>query len=163
PRLLGPLGRRLVRGDRRARLLRQGVDVVLPALPDPRAVRRLPPRKHGLLGRGRLDRVPARDALLLLRDRRAALRRARGAGGDALYFAVAQRETWGRALTNPIHTMHKAWTTAVFGSRYAFHPHTIFGNDGVEPAFKASDTFNLILFGLLVLLLVLGILKLPPD
>ena len=83
--------------------------------------------------------------------------------GDPLYFAVAQRETWGRALTNPIHTMHKAWTTAVFGSRYAFHPHTIFGNDGVEPAFKAADTFNLILFGLLVVLLLLGILKLPVD
>jgi hypothetical protein len=83
--------------------------------------------------------------------------------GDPLYFAVAQRETWGRALTNPIHTMHKAWTTGVFGARYAFHPHAIFGNDGVEPAFKAADTFNLILFGLLVVLLLLGILKLPPD
>ena len=83
--------------------------------------------------------------------------------GDPLYFAVAQRETWGRALTNPIHTMHKAWTTGVFGARYAFHPHAIFGNDGVEPAFKAADTFNLILFGVLVALLLLGILKLPPD
>src|SRR5438128_666669 len=26
--------------------------------------------------------------------------------GDPLYFAVAQRETWGRALTNPINTLH---------------------------------------------------------
>jgi hypothetical protein len=83
--------------------------------------------------------------------------------GDPLYFAVAQRETWGRALTNPIHTMQKAWTTGVFGARYAFHPHAIFGNDGVEPAFKAADTFNLILFGLLVVLVLLGILKLPVD
>jgi hypothetical protein len=83
--------------------------------------------------------------------------------GDPLYFAVAQRETWGRALTNPVHTMHKAWTTGVFGARYAFHPHAIFGNNGAEPAFKAADTFNLVLFGLLVVLVVLGILKLPID
>jgi hypothetical protein len=83
--------------------------------------------------------------------------------GDPLYFAVAQRETWGRALTNPVHTMHKAWTTGVFGARYAFHPHAIFGNDGAEPAFKAADTFNLILFGLLVVLVLIGMLKLPVD
>jgi hypothetical protein len=83
--------------------------------------------------------------------------------GDPLYFAVAQRETWGRALTNPIHTLHKAWTTGIFGERYAFHPHAIFGNDGVEPAFKAADTFNLILFGILVFLVVVGLFKLPLD
>jgi hypothetical protein len=83
--------------------------------------------------------------------------------GDPLYFAVAQRETWGRALTNPIHTMDKAWTTAVFGARYAFHPLTIFGTDGVEPAFKAADTFNLVFFGLLLVLVVVGVSKLPVD
>jgi hypothetical protein len=83
--------------------------------------------------------------------------------GDPLYFAVAQRETWGRALTNPVHTLHKAWTTGVFGARYAFHPHAIFGNNGVEPAFKASDTFNLILFGILVFLILVGLFKLPLD
>ena len=83
--------------------------------------------------------------------------------GDPLYFAVAQRETWGRALTNPVDTLHKAWTTGVFGARYAFHPHAIFGNNGAEPAFKAADTFNLIFFGLLLVLVVLGALKLPLD
>jgi len=83
--------------------------------------------------------------------------------GDPLYFAVAQRETWGRALTNPINTLHKAWTTGIFATRYAFHPHAIFGNNGAEPAFKAADTFNLILFGLLVALVLLGTLKLPLD
>ena len=83
--------------------------------------------------------------------------------GDPLYFAVAQRETWGRALTNPITTLHKAWTTGIFATRYAFHPHAIFGNNGAEPAFKAADTFNLILFGLLVVLVLLGTLKLPFD
>jgi len=83
--------------------------------------------------------------------------------GDPLYFAVAQRETWGRALTNPVHTLHKAWTTGVFGARYAFHPHAIFGNAGVEPAFKAADTFNLILFGILVFLVLVGLFKLPLD
>jgi hypothetical protein len=83
--------------------------------------------------------------------------------GDPLYFAVAQRETWGRALTNPVHTLHKAWTTGVFGARYAFHPHAIFGNDGAEPAFKAADTFNLVLFGILVVLVVVGLFKLPLD
>jgi hypothetical protein len=82
---------------------------------------------------------------------------------DPLYFAVAQREVWGRRLTNPIDTLHKAWTTGVFGARYAFHPHAIFGNNGAEPAFKAADTFNLILFGLLLALVVLGALKLPLD
>jgi len=82
---------------------------------------------------------------------------------DPLYFAVAQREVWGRRLTDPIHTLHKAWTTGVFGARYAFHPHAIFGNDGVEPAFKAADTFNLILFGILVFLVVVGLFKLPLD
>jgi hypothetical protein len=83
--------------------------------------------------------------------------------GSPLYFAVAQRETWGRAFTNPVTTLHKAWTTGVFGARYAFHPHAIFGNDGVEPAFKAADTFNLILFGLLVVLILLAIKRLPLD
>jgi hypothetical protein len=83
--------------------------------------------------------------------------------GDPLYFAVAQRETWGRALTNPIHTLHKAWTTGIFATRYAFHPHAIFGTPSPEPAFKAADTFNLILFGLLVVLVLLGTLKLPFD
>jgi Dolichyl-phosphate-mannose-protein mannosyltransferase len=83
--------------------------------------------------------------------------------GDPLYFAVAQRETWGRALTNPVHTMEKAWTTAIFGARYAFHPMTMFGNSGVEQAFKASDTFNLFFFGLLLVLVVIGASKLPID
>ena len=83
--------------------------------------------------------------------------------GDPLYFAVAQRELWGRAVTDPLKTFHKAWTTGVFGARYAFHPHAIFGNNGVEPAFKASDTFNLILLGLLVVLLVVGLTRLPID
>lgn len=83
--------------------------------------------------------------------------------GDPLYFAVAQRETWGRALTNPATTLDKAWTTGVFGARYAFHPHTIFGNDGVEPAFKAADTFNLVFFGILVVLVLVGLFKLPLD
>jgi mannosyltransferase PIG-V len=83
--------------------------------------------------------------------------------GHPLYFAIAQRETWGRALTNPLKTLHKAWTTGVFGARYAFHPHAIFGNASPEPAFKASDTFNLILLGLLVALLVVGLTRLPID
>jgi hypothetical protein len=83
--------------------------------------------------------------------------------GDPLYFALAQRETWGRALTNPVHTLDKAWTTGVFGARYAFHPLTIFGNNGVEPAFKAADTFNLFFFGLLLVLVVIGASKLPVD
>jgi Mannosyltransferase (PIG-V) len=83
--------------------------------------------------------------------------------GDPLSFAVAQRETWGRALTNPVHTLHKAWTTGVFGARYAFHPMTMFGNNGIEPAFKASDTFNLFFFGLLLVLVVVGVSKLPVD
>jgi hypothetical protein len=83
--------------------------------------------------------------------------------GDPLYFAVAQRETWGRTLTNPVHTLDKAWTTGVFGARYVFHPMTIFGNNGAEPAFKASDTFNLFFFGLLVVLVVIGASKLPLD
>lgn len=83
--------------------------------------------------------------------------------GDPLYFAVAQRETWGRALTNPLTTMHKAWTTGIFGKIYAFHPHAIFGNNGVEPAFKAADTFNLIFFGVVVYLVLLGAFKLPLD
>ncbi|HEX6700551.1 MAG TPA: mannosyltransferase family protein, partial [Gaiellaceae bacterium] len=39
--------------------------------------------------------------------------------GHPLYFAIAQRETWGRALTDPLKTLHKAWTTGVFGARYA--------------------------------------------
>jgi hypothetical protein len=83
--------------------------------------------------------------------------------GDPLDFAVAQRKIWGRTLTNPVHTMDKAWTTAVFGARYAFHPMTMFGNNGVEQAFKASDTFNLCFFGLLLVLVVLGAWKLPID
>src|SRR5207302_1944957 len=32
-----------------------------------------------------------------------------------------------------------------------------------EPAFKAADTFNLVLFGILVVLVVLGAFKLPLD
>jgi hypothetical protein len=85
--------------------------------------------------------------------------------GGPLDFAVAQRETWGRTLTNPVSTLHKAWTTGVFGARYAFHPLTIFGNNGVEPAFKASDTFNLVFFAILVFLVVVGafVSKLPLD
>jgi Mannosyltransferase (PIG-V) len=83
--------------------------------------------------------------------------------GSPLAFAVAQRQTWGRAFVNPISTLHKAWTTGIFGARYAFHPHAIFGNNGPEPAFKAADTFNLILLGLLVVLVVLAVGRLPLD
>jgi hypothetical protein len=83
--------------------------------------------------------------------------------GDPLYFAVAQRETWGRSFANPIDTLGKAWSTAVFGARYAFHPHAMFGGTGAEPAFKASDTFNMILLFVLVFLLVMAIGRLPLD
>lgn len=83
--------------------------------------------------------------------------------GDPLYFAVAQRETWGRAFTNPIDTLGKAWSTGVFGARYAFHPHVMFAGTNPEPAFKASDTFNLILLFVLVFLLVMAIGRLPVD
>lgn len=83
--------------------------------------------------------------------------------GDPLYFAVAQRETWGRAFTNPIDTLGKAWSTGVFGARYAFHPHVMFAGTNPEPAFKASDTFNLILLFVLVFLLVMAIGRLPLD
>src|SRR5437588_846181 len=82
PRLLGPLGRRLVRGDRRPRLLQPRLDVVLPALPAARQVRRLPPRGHRLLGRNRLGPMPARHALLPLRAGGGALRRAGRACDD---------------------------------------------------------------------------------
>jgi hypothetical protein len=83
--------------------------------------------------------------------------------GDPLYFAVAQREVWGRALTNPLTTLHKAWTTGIFAARYAFHPDAIFGSNSPEPAFKAADTFNLVFFGLLVVLVLVAAFKLPPD
>jgi len=82
------------------------------------------------------------------------------------YFFFAEREANkipDLAADTPVKTIRKAWTTGVFGARYAFHPHAIFGNAGAEPAFKASDTFNLILLGLLVVLLVVGISRLPPD
>jgi Mannosyltransferase (PIG-V) len=80
-----------------------------------------------------------------------------------LYFAIAQRETWGRTLTNPLTTLHKAWTTGIANAHYALHPHEIWGNTGAEPAFKASDTFNLIFFGLFVVLLLASIRALPLD
>jgi hypothetical protein len=83
--------------------------------------------------------------------------------GDPLYFAVAQRETWGRAFVNPVDTLGKAWSTGVFGARYAFHPHTMFAGTNPEPAFKAADTFSLLLLFFLVFLLVLGIGRLPWD
>ena len=83
--------------------------------------------------------------------------------GDPLYFAVAQRETWGRAFTNPIDTLGKAWSTGVFGARYAFHPHLMLAGTNAGPAFKASDTFNLILLFVLVFLLVMAIGRLPLD
>jgi hypothetical protein len=83
--------------------------------------------------------------------------------GDPLYFAVAQRETWGRAFTNPIHTLGKAWSSGVFGGRYAFHPHVMFAGTNPEPAFKASDTFNLFLLFVFVFVLVLAVGRLPLD
>ncbi|HEY8628453.1 MAG TPA: mannosyltransferase family protein, partial [Gaiellaceae bacterium] len=82
---------------------------------------------------------------------------------DPLYFAVAQRETWGRAFANPIDTLGKAWSTGLFGARYAFHPHVMFAGTNPEPAFKAADTFNLILLFVLVFLLVLAIRRLPLE
>jgi len=83
--------------------------------------------------------------------------------GDPLYFAVAQRETWGRAFTNPIDTLGKAWTTGVNGAQYAFHPHVMFAGNNAGPAFKAADTFNLLLLFVLAILLVLAIGRLPLD
>ena len=83
--------------------------------------------------------------------------------GHPLYFAVAQRNTWGRAFTSPLETLPKAWTTGVYGVRYAFDPRALFAGTNPEPAFKASDTFNLILAGLVVALLVAGIRLLPLD
>ena len=83
--------------------------------------------------------------------------------GDPLYFAVAQRETWGRAFTNPIDTLGKAWTTGVNGAQYAFHPHVMFAGNNAGPAFKAADTFNLLFLFVLAFLLVLAIGRLPLD
>ena len=83
--------------------------------------------------------------------------------GDPLYFAVAQRETWGRAFINPIDTLGKAWTTGVNGAQYAFHPHVMFAGNNAGPAFKAADTFNLLLLFALAFLLVLAIGRLPLD
>jgi hypothetical protein len=83
--------------------------------------------------------------------------------GSPLYFAVAQQQTWGRALANPVKTLGKAWSTGVFAGRYAFHPRVMFTGTNPEPAFKAADTFNLILLFVLVFLLVLAIGRLPLD
>ena len=83
--------------------------------------------------------------------------------GDPLNFAVAERQTWGRAFANPIPTLSRAWTSGVFAARYAFHPDVMFRGNDAGPAFKAADTFSLLLLFVLVVLLVLAIGRLPLD
>jgi Mannosyltransferase (PIG-V) len=78
-----------------------------------------------------------------------------------LLFATVVRQTWGRKLTNPVHTLSVAWTSAGSGARWAVHPERVFDTSSVNPSVGAMNTFNLIFLGLLLVLLAAALVRLP--
>jgi hypothetical protein len=81
--------------------------------------------------------------------------------GDPLSFATVARTTWGRHVTNPLHTVDLAWRAAQRGADLAIHPERVFGTLSLGPAFSAMDTANLAFLLLIVALLLVSVSRLP--
>jgi Mannosyltransferase (PIG-V) len=81
--------------------------------------------------------------------------------GDPLYFAVAQKSTWGRALTAPWKTIPRAWDLGLEHAHFALSPHLMLGGNDAGPAFKAADTFSLLFFGVAIVLFLVAFARLP--
>ena len=78
-----------------------------------------------------------------------------------LQFAIAQRETWGRATSNPLATIEHGWEKAGEGLPYLVHPGRVFGTTSANPPFAVSNTLNFAFLVLVLALLVLAFVRLP--
>jgi hypothetical protein len=78
-----------------------------------------------------------------------------------LQFAIAQRETWGRATSNPLATIQHGWEKAGEGLPYLAHPGRVFGTTSANPPFPVSNTLNFAFLALVLALLVLAFFRLP--
>ena len=78
-----------------------------------------------------------------------------------LTFALEQKYTWGRELTDPITTLTRSIRAAGRGAEYLVHPWRVFAGAGVNASYDLSNVLNLGCFFLLVPLLVGAFLRLP--
>jgi hypothetical protein len=83
--------------------------------------------------------------------------------GDALISARQQEEYWGRTVTDPATTMLNAFEAAGAGLPYLLDPARLLLDRAAGPSLTASNTLNLIFFGLFVLLVGVSLLHLPPG
>jgi hypothetical protein len=80
-----------------------------------------------------------------------------------LTFSYVQRQTWGRNLTDPVQTLADAWRSARSAAPWANDPHLILHGSESNPALLASNTYNFAFLCLALLLLLAGIVWLPPG
>ncbi len=83
--------------------------------------------------------------------------------GDPLVSARQQEEYWGRTFVSPVATLQGAWNSAVEGAGYWLEPAALFLSSSSGPSLEASNTLNLVFFGLLLVLVVVGFVVLPPG
>jgi hypothetical protein len=83
--------------------------------------------------------------------------------GDAFVFARQQEEYWGRTVTDPATTMWNAFEAAGAGLPYLLDPARLLIGGAAGPSLTASNTLNLVFFGLFLLLIGVGLVLLPPG
>jgi hypothetical protein len=80
-----------------------------------------------------------------------------------LLFTTVVKQTWGRKLANPFHTLSRAWDVARDGAVFAVHPDRVLASRLANESFNAMETYNLVFLALLAVLLVVVILRLPAG
>jgi hypothetical protein len=83
--------------------------------------------------------------------------------GDPLVFARQQSAYWERELTGPLTTLGRAWHDAGEGMRYVLDPSTLFLGAPAGPTLEASNTLNLVFLVLFLLVMLVGLVVLPPE
>jgi Dolichyl-phosphate-mannose-protein mannosyltransferase len=83
--------------------------------------------------------------------------------GDPLVFARQQSAYWDRELTPPLTTLGRAWHDAANGMRYVLDPQALFLGSPAGPTLEASNTLNLVFLAFFVLVMLVGLVVLPPE
>ena len=80
-----------------------------------------------------------------------------------LLFTTVVKQTWGRKLANPIHTLSRAWEVARDNAVFAVHPNRVLASALANESFNAMETYNLVFLALLLALLVFVVVRLPAG
>jgi len=83
--------------------------------------------------------------------------------GDALVFASQQSAYWERELTAPLTTLGRAWHDAGEGIKYVLDPQALFLGAPAGPSLEASNTLNLAFLIFFLLVMLVGLVVLPPE